>query len=409
MKNALLLAAILFAKNLAAQTDCDGQRYVADVFSTVKKTTVTFGTNNNSAGIPTTLKMDVYEPTGDTWAARPVIVLAHGGSFITGARTDLSDLCTLFAKKGYVAATIDYRLWPWLIQGLPDSLDIMDVVVKAVGDMRAAVRYFRLDAAGANKFKIDPARILVGGYSAGAVAAMHVAQMSKDDALSAFIQSTIDANGGWEGTTGSADNLAQSSDVRAVVSLSGGLYKKEWITATDKPFISFHGVKDDVVYYNFGIAAGIMSLNGSGNLHPVANSVGLLNYLRTVPTGDHMNIHFDAAYQADRDTFYSVGCQFLLDNVLCTPVAIDSVIPDATRLTAMPNPSSDEMEIKLPEAGKSWSVTVFDVTGRQVFGARDVRNSLTVNKKDLGGMAGMYFVLAKSSGSMPLVVRAVFE
>ena len=49
---------------------------------------------------------------GDDLEDRPVIIMMFGGSFIGGSRTspDIVELCTRYAKMGYVAVAIDYRL-----------------------------------------------------------------------------------------------------------------------------------------------------------------------------------------------------------------------------------------------------------------------------------------------------------
>jgi para-nitrobenzyl esterase len=411
MKKSLLLfvfAGFLSLSAFSQATDCDGARYLTDVFPQIKKTSVVYGSNTNVVGILENLAMDVYEPIGDVLAKRPLIVCAHGGSFISGSRGDMAGFCNFFAKKGFVVATIDYRLFPFLVQGFPDSLDIMDDVIKAVGDMRASIRYFREDAAGANVYKIDPNRIIVGGYSAGAVMALHVAQMSQTDNLPAFVTNAITANGGWEGSTGSASNQMQSSDVRAVISLSGGLYKKSWIDANDKPFISYHGKLDDVVFYNFGIAAGIMSLNGSGNLHAVADVVGLKNYIHSVPNGDHSNIHFNAPFQADRDIFYSTGIQFLLDNVICAPLETSDFL-EKKMLQIAPNPTSDFVKITLPESNEKWSIEVTDLLGRRVFFEKNVTNSLEISKLQIGGTTGLFVVSATNLSGERLITKVIFE
>jgi acetyl esterase/lipase len=41
---------------------------------------------------------------------RPFILMIHGGGLRGGCRKNLSDECIEFAKRGYIAATIDYRL-----------------------------------------------------------------------------------------------------------------------------------------------------------------------------------------------------------------------------------------------------------------------------------------------------------
>ena len=65
-------------------------------------------------GQTVTLKMDIYQPTSDTVTARPAIVWVHGGSFCCGNKSspEIVDKASVFAKKGYVTVSIDYRLEP---------------------------------------------------------------------------------------------------------------------------------------------------------------------------------------------------------------------------------------------------------------------------------------------------------
>ena len=99
MKRIFTLCLLAFATGAFAQTECNGTRYIdynsfsgADVTSAV-----TFGNNTALSGSPVDLKMDVYEPTGDTETSRPVIVMAFGGSFIGGDRSDVAFLGNIFA------------------------------------------------------------------------------------------------------------------------------------------------------------------------------------------------------------------------------------------------------------------------------------------------------------------------
>jgi len=242
---------------------CNGQRYILDVFPTVTKTTVTYATNINTLGQNQALKMDIYTPDGDTSSSRPVIIWAYGGSFITGKRSDMDSYCTAFAKKGYVTATIDYRLWPLLVKGFPTGEQILDVVVQAVSDMKGSVRYFRKDADQTNQFKVDPARIIVGGISAGAITALHAANLNDQDVLTPFIQNAVDKNGGIYGNTGDSLMLTYPSDVLSVINLSGGLYDANWLDSNSPPFVSYHGDADATVPYNTGIANGLLYIEGS--------------------------------------------------------------------------------------------------------------------------------------------------
>ena len=56
--------------------------------------------------------MDIYTPDGDTEINRPLILFIHGGSFYGGDKSsvDCQDFCKEFAKKGYVTASVNYRL-----------------------------------------------------------------------------------------------------------------------------------------------------------------------------------------------------------------------------------------------------------------------------------------------------------
>ena len=122
-----LIAATLFAGNAMAQ------RYVTNSFTNVTVTpNVVYGQNYSvltGAPVMSDLKLDFYEPTGDTETARPLVIVLHTGSFLpkglnqspTGARTDSSivEMCKEFAKKGYVAAAVGYRMG-WNPQGDQD-------------------------------------------------------------------------------------------------------------------------------------------------------------------------------------------------------------------------------------------------------------------------------------------------
>src|SRR5688572_15035543 len=105
---ALLCSA--FALHASAQ-DCGGGRYSSMIFSDVTVTSaVVYGSNTGVGGGAQTLRMDVYEPTGDVLETRPAIIVAFGGSFISGTRADVADLCNTFARMGYVAIAPDYRV-----------------------------------------------------------------------------------------------------------------------------------------------------------------------------------------------------------------------------------------------------------------------------------------------------------
>jgi acetyl esterase/lipase len=115
----------------------------------------------------TTLLLDIWPATTrDSDAPRPALVRIHGGSFTHGNRSDMPDWDRWFNGLGYTVFDVDYRLPPpvrWLDE---------------IGDVKCALGWV---AAHAGDEKIDPARISVIGFSAGATLAM-LAAYSRGDA-----------------------------------------------------------------------------------------------------------------------------------------------------------------------------------------------------------------------------------
>ena len=95
--------------------------------------------------------MDIYTPAGDSCSNRPLLIFAHGGTFIFGSKSNptMVDLCESFAKKGYVTASINYRLAGDIVGFIQqftfytDTESAYEVVLNAVMDGKAAIRYFR--------------------------------------------------------------------------------------------------------------------------------------------------------------------------------------------------------------------------------------------------------------------------
>ena len=160
-----------------------------------------------------TLAMDAYLP--DPAPARPVpaIVLAFGGAFHRGSRdndsfpgagaygpnTAIADYCRRFAAEGFACFSVSYRLAPddphpgdtpvltrpetlrlsrvaqvREIMGLPpiEPAAMAGIVEAAIDDVSAAARAV---IARATEFNVDPARLVLGGWSAGATCALYAA------------------------------------------------------------------------------------------------------------------------------------------------------------------------------------------------------------------------------------------
>ena len=200
----LFLCLVVIVVALATQTGAVavGQRYRDEVFSSVTITSnVAYGQAPDEDGNPVVLRLDVYEPSGDTAAARPAFVWIHGGGFTDGDKATSFDasMATTFAKRGYVTASINYRLRPghYFVDGDPElALAVLD----AQHDAQAAVRWLR---ANATDYRIDTGHIGIGGYSAGAITSLQATYNSGDPGDSgnpgypSNVSAVVDVSGGW--------------------------------------------------------------------------------------------------------------------------------------------------------------------------------------------------------------------
>ena len=288
MKSLLLFGLLLLgmAQPALAQTPIDttGGRFYRPIFAAVMVTSgVAYGSATTAFGTTQTLLMDIYQPTGDAATERPVIIFAHQGGFFTGSRSEqyMVDVCTRLARLGYVTASIDYRL------GFAsfDTTAVSKAALRSMQDMRAAVRFFRQDAATGNGYRASPSRIVVGGASAGAFMALEVGYLDKVSEVPGDVD--ISTMGGIEGVSG---NPGYSSLPLAVLNLSGATNPPGIIEAGNAPLYSAHGTADRVVPYLKGRtnAGPPKYVFGSGVLNPYASSVGVPNVLRRFSQAPHI-------------------------------------------------------------------------------------------------------------------------
>lgn len=102
------------------------------------------------------LHLHAFPPAGGA-APAPAVLLFHGGGWRNGTPERFHPIAEGFARAGYAAFCAAYRL-----VGKPDGCT---QVVACVQDARSALRHLRRHAA---TLGIDPARVVVGGGSAGA-------------------------------------------------------------------------------------------------------------------------------------------------------------------------------------------------------------------------------------------------
>jgi len=303
MKNlGLILIQCLFIFQSFAQS-----RYLSEVFPDVKVSSdVVYGRNATIFTkpllghlTPVDLKMDVYEPIGDTLQERPLVLVIHDGNFfpqvlngsIIGSKTDSSvvEICTQLAKRGFTAAAITYRQgWnPLGVSQLDRVTTMIQALYRGVQDGRTAIRFFRKNYNEEdNEFHIDPNRITVWGNGTGAFVALNMVAIShiNDFALTTngpgkfLFDSDNDGvpdtpmvleeiHGDIEGknltiapydflgitegdTTNYANHLNYSSEFHLSVNISGSVADIGWMNDNSIPTISIQSIFDLYYPYN---------------------------------------------------------------------------------------------------------------------------------------------------------------
>lgn len=194
------------------------------------------------------LSMDLFVPSQAARSPRPAVVLLHGGGWVFGISgpQDMALPARRFAEAGYVAATVGYRRtgephhpWQW-----PDPLH----------DVQDAVRWLR---AHADRYAIDPTRIVAYGHSAGAHLATMLAVRDDDPAdtgISSRVNGAISLAGHMDLRIPYTDRFARDS-LRALL---GGTPERvpdraadaSPLTRVDRhtaPMLLLHGQSDSQV------------------------------------------------------------------------------------------------------------------------------------------------------------------
>lgn len=249
----------------------------------------------------TFLRLELFQPTGSgVPSARPAVILIHGGGFVAGSRNEpaLLEMCERMARRGWTCASIDYRL-----SGVDPVIDpafvLIELGAQAVGFPHpTAVAAATEDGWAAHQWMltnsvvlgVDPARIAVGGTSAGAGTAL----------LMAYVLDKI--------------GVAPPRSFGAVFDMWGSLgIDPALITSSDAPLLIAHGDLDSVVPVADALA-----------LQARAIEVGLPHEVHIVPGAGH---GFDIFTQAvaPGETMFDRFVAFFYQHVALEEVAPPSV------------------------------------------------------------------------------------
>jgi hypothetical protein len=339
MKKIALLLTICFLSTFA-----NAQRYLTPVFDEVStQYPVVYGSNYTVITLTVTghtrkqpLVGRLYTPLGDTATNRPLIVMAHTGSFLPwinaqgqtvsgscGGTIDdpgLVETCQRLAKMGYVVFNADYRQgWnPLATEEISRRAQLINAAYRGIQDVRTAARFFRRSVAEQNNpFGIDPNKFMIWGNGTGGYISLGAASLDDYNEilmtsepgkflLPGNIPMVIptyngDINGlppgaltvcvsdvAYQAGTGipAGDTLCisnhpgYSSDFQLALNMGGALGDKGWLDADTKPIISFHVPADPYAPCTDGIVivpttqGPVVNVTGSCGIQPIINSNG---------------------------------------------------------------------------------------------------------------------------------------
>lgn len=183
------------------------------------------------------LRADVYMPP-KAEKPRGFIMFMFGSAFLASQKgkkkKSVKVLCMEFAQRGYVTASIDYRLMNILTPSFAKAGYV------ATQDAKSALQYF---ANNHSEFNIDPNNFFVGGISAGAFTAINAAFLDNGESLMNREKKYSKMYGNLYAT---CPKVQKRYTLRGVINISGAVYDLS-ILNNNVPIINFHGNSDLIV------------------------------------------------------------------------------------------------------------------------------------------------------------------
>ena len=346
-----------------SHTQAQNTPYIDPIYSNISISTVNYSDVYEDAFH----KMDIYQPQGDTHSKRPLLIYIHGGAFYAGdkATPDCVDFCTHFAKKGYVAVSVNYRLANPLLFLANRSIQL-DAVLKTMADVKSAIRYFSKDAATNNTYKIDSNAVFIGGYSAGGVAALHTAWVTDSSELDQELLSIMKS--GIKTFEGDAGNYGYTHKIKGIFSLAGALFKTAYASQGDVPAYLAHAKDDGTVLIDCAPGLNdsrVVTLCGTGKIYPRLDTVNVHYDTMILETGGHAwpglgnnGADFKNAVNEIAEFFYPL----LLDNV-----RLNASTAQKSPIQFYPNPSTGTCTFQLPSDQKSIEIRIYNLHAQLQF------------------------------------------
>ncbi len=389
----ILLSFFIYTFNIAQYCTEDNRFTEKEYFSINQIDStfdLTYGSALNWQNSNEDLKLDIYYPSlnQDNLSERPFVLIIHGGAFIVGNKSDWRLVSREFAKRGFVVATINYRLG----YNNNDSAGLNRAIYRAQQDANASLRYIIENR---DLYKVDTSAMFIGGGSAGAFTSLNVVSLSQQE---------------WEYTYPGISNLLGNLDdsgnsFNHSFNLNGifnnwGLTVGGFIEQENMlPMISFHGELDQTV----NIDTTLSGLYGSRKIHEVLLENNICSDLTVKTDGGH-GIYTDKSgsqFRVERAScfFKSIFCNNCTDfySTNYTPAncsETNSLLEKTAskHYSIYPNPFNANLNINNLVGNEN--IILSNYLGQQLYVGQNISE---VNTKELN--KGIYFLTISSQNS----------
>ncbi len=356
---------------------------------------IQYGSAQDHLGNPYTLLMDLYYPNLgiDSSPKRPFIMMFHGGGFSSGNKQsgDIKDLCIHLARRGFVCASVNYRLgYDFTEYGQYKAR------YRAIQDGHAAMRFIVNNA---NTVRIDTNWLFVGGQSAGSLLALGMvyADPIELDSVS-LLYSTNSISAELGNLYRSGNNLTNTYSFKGIFNNWGGITASEVDANEMLPTIAFHGELDSTVLIGEDRSFLHYVLNGSKTIHRdlIANNV--CSEITIDTAGEH------GIYRNESSEFRASRASCFFKSIFCNSCSnfytIDSIPANCSKPVGFDEPSFDrnvkiypnpiQNSFKIEGINGKLQVSIYNNYGKLIFEKETFDDTVKIDLE-----TGLYFLKIK--------------
>lgn len=375
MKKLYICLISFFVGTIAHTQICNSPRFTEELVFSLQDiyidSNVIFGHATNWQNADETLSLNMAFPqlSVDTMQKRPMVFLIHGGGFVSGDKDDFNMEAYLFARRGFVAATIDYRLG---MSCFSDSLSYDKAVYRAMQDANAAMRFM---ISKSDSLRIDTNWVFIGGGSAGAGTCLSMIYLSQGEFNTAHptIQPLLgDLNN-------STNNLINTFTVKGVFNNWGGVARDVFEAIEAVPTISFHGDADMTVPVDSSYGSSCVNppyIYGSNIIHEKLTQWGICSQTIIKPGGGHGIYNNTQAATNFRIGKASCFFKSIMCGMCYSDYSTDSIPADCSTTLSIndkqnqldysiyPNPTQTVLYLKTNQSLVNTTVYIYDLSGK---------------------------------------------